>query len=645
MSSLEVSPLIGNGMVLQQGASAPVWGKAVPGAQVSVRFLGKTYRAKTGLDGRWRVLLPSRLAGGVVGGPHEIAVSAAGERKVFKDIHFGDVWICSGQSNMEMPMCRLRDDFPEEWEPPVNPMIRQFKVPQEWDFCGPRKDLSGGCWTTASAETLDEFSGAAWFFARAMFKSRGTPIGLVNASWGGTPVEAWMSRDALSAFPEKIALAGKYSDLAFCKRLANQNEMAIKVWHDGLAVGDRGLAEGWHTSKTILSQWGKMSLPGTFSEAGLDKFYGAVWFRRQIEVGAELAGGDSRLWLGTIADADTVYVNGTEVGSTAYRYPPRKYEIPAGLLREGKNWIVIRVVCWDGTGGVTEDKDFRLFSGSRFDPSAESIDLSGVWEYRVGMRAGKPCPEQVFLQRQPMGLFNAMISPLLDLPCKGILWYQGESNASNSGEYKDLFASHIADWQGKWQRAEVDEPESEPSPLPFLFVQLPVWGKPGENAESSSWAALREAQRAALSLPSTGMAVGLDLGEWNDLHPVNKKGIGRRLAMAAERLVYKNRNTAPGPLFRGMKCGPDRLLLIFSNCGMGLVANGDPHVTVIAKGKHHRVPVIIDGPDYVSVDISELDTPEMVMYAWADNPRDRQLYNSDGLPAVPFMAKVVDISL
>ena len=617
-----VSPLIGNGMVFQQGVPVPVWGGAAPGTWVSVRFMDRTYRVKAGPDGRWRVPLGSQP----FGGPHEIIVSGSGKRTVFRDIYFGDVWVCSGQSNMEMPMQRLRDNFPEEWESPVNPMIRQFKVPQEWDFSGPRQDLSGGGWTVASPETLHEFSGTAWFFARKVFESHGVPIGLVNAAWGGTPVEAWMSREALAAFPGKAALGDKYADSALCGKIARQNDAAMKAWYDELAIGDRGLAEEWRKLKATFSQWGKISLPGSFAKASLDKFYGSVWLRKEIAVGAEFAGKDSRLWLGTITDADTVYVNGVEVGSTAYRYPPRKYAVPAGLLREGKNWIVIRVVCCNGTGGVTEGKDFRLFSDD------ETFELNGAWEYRVGMWASRPCPEPFFFQRQPMGLFNAMIAPMLDFPCKGVLWYQGESNESNPGEYRDLFAAHVADWQGRWCRAD--------ETLPFLFVQLPIWGKPGENDEGSSWAALRDAQRAALSLPATGMAAGLDLGEWNDLHPLDKKGVGRRLALAAERLVFKKRNSSPGPLFQGVRHSQGRLLLVFGNCGLGLVADEKPHVTVVAGGKHYRLPGEIEGFDCLSVDVSSVRNPERVLYAWADNPRDRQLHNSEGLPAIPFRAEI-----
>jgi len=562
-----------------------------------------------------------------------MTVSASGQRKTFRDIYFGDVWICSGQSNMEMPMQRLRDNFPGEWDEPVNPLIRQFKVPQEWDFSGSRSDFSGGHWTVASKDSLNEFSGAAWFFAREIFKNHGTPIGLINAAWGGTPVEAWMSHDALAAFPKKLALSKKYADSAACDAVMRESEAAIKAWYDALAIGDRGFAEKWHRPQTILSQWGKIFLPGVFSKAYLDKFYGAVWLRKQVELSAEFAQRESRLWLGTIIDADTVYVNGTEVGSTTYRYPPRKYTVPAGLLREGKNTIVMRVVCCNGDGGVTEDKDFRLFSNT------ESVELEGTWEYRVGMRATRPCPEAFFFQRQPTGLFNAMIAPMLDYPCKGILWYQGESNDSNPREYKSLFAAHIKDWQGKWRCTDTDK---QPSTLPFLFVQLPIWKEPGENKESSSWAILREAQYSALSLPSTGMAVGLDLGEWNDLHPINKRDVGRRLALAAERLVFGNKNTAPGPLFQNAKRRYGRLILTFDNCGEGLVASEEAYVTVVAGRKSHRLPAEIESPNQISVDVSSIPNPEKLLYAWADNPIDRQFYNSEGLPMVPFQVDVTD---
>ena len=622
MSSFVVSQLFGDGMILQQGVPVPVWGETAPAMWVSVKFMGKLYRVKSNENGKWRVSMASQPCGG----PYEMTISSSGKKKVFKDVYFGDVWVCSGQSNMEMPMQRLRDDFPEEWDAPINPLIRQFKVPQEWEFSGPRQSIAGGCWVAAAEKTLGEFSAAAWFFARKIFENNDVPIGLVNATWGGTPVEAWMSREALAAFPEKIAAGKKYENPLLRNTISRHSEAAIKAWNDALAIGDRGGAEQWQKPQPTVSQWGKVTLPGVFSKIGLDKFCGAVWFRRQIEANAELAQGSSKLWLGTIADTDTVYINGVEVGSSDSSCWPRKYAVPAGLLREGENWIVIRVVCGSSDGGISEGKGFRIFSDS------ESIELGGFWEYRVGIRAAKLCPAPFYFQRQPSTLFNAMIAPLVDYPCKGILWYQGESNADNAGEYKELFAAHISDWQSKWQ--------TEEGSIPFIFVQLPIFGKPGENSESSSWAILREAQREALLLPSTGMAAALDLGEWDDIHPTNKKDVGCRLALAAEREASKNKNSAPGPLFRNMKHSQGRLLIRFDNCGKGLVAQETPHVTVIAEGKSHRLPAQIEGSDRLSVDISLAQNPEKLLYAWADNPRDRQLYNSDGLPAIPFRAEV-----
>jgi sialate O-acetylesterase len=559
------------------------------------------------------------------GGPHRLEISSPETAEIFiiRDVYAGDVWLCSGQSNMELPMQRLRDDFPEEWQTTV-PLIRQFKAPQEWEFAGPRADLSGGCWTVASAETLHEFSGTAWFFAKKIFENYNMPIGLIIAAWGGSPVEAWMSREALAAFPDKIARGEQYADAARRDAITRRNEAEIQEWEARVCREDRGLAESWQQPRTDSAEWRRagwreINLPGNFAAAGLDQFCGVVWLRRECTVGANLAGKPASAWLGTIVDADTVYVNGVEIGNTTYRYPPRKYPIPAGLLREGVNEIVIRVVCCKGEGEVTHGKSFRIFSDSG------SVDLTGNWLYRVGMTA-VPRPDAFFFQWQPMGLYNAMIAPLLDYPVRGVIWYQGESNDGNPGEYGELFTALIKDWRRKRRQPD----------LPFLFVQLPIFGEPKENDESSSWAIIREAQRSALSLPSTGMAAGLDLGEWNDLHPINKKDIGRRLALAAERVVFKNKNTAPGPMHRATQRRQNRLLITFDNCGAGLTAHEKPYVSIVSGGALVRLPAHIESPECVSVDISSIKNPEKVLYAWANNPRDRQLYNADGLPVIPF---------
>jgi sialate O-acetylesterase len=596
---------------------------------VTVTFLGKTYQSQTETDGKWQMLLDPVQAGG----PFTMDIESVDAKICIKDIYSGDVWLCAGQSNMELTMQRLRDNYPEEWTPQDFPPIRQFKAPQEWDFSGPREELSGGSWTIATAETIHEFSGTAWFFAKNLYEKYRLPIGLICTAWGGTPIEAWMSREALDAFPEKIAQSEQYADPAVCKEIGAKNEAAIQGWEGQMHRDDEGLKDKWQNPETNLSTsgWNDITLPGDFAEAGLgtnrllSDFCGVIWLCREFEVKADFAAHDARVWLGTIVDADTVYINGVEVGNTAYRYPPRKYRIPAGLLREGKNRIVIRVTCVNDQGGITKDKPFRVFSGQG------CVELAGTWKYRVGAKA-PPRPEAFFFQRQPMGPFNAMIAPILKFPLRGVIWYQGESNDRNPDDYEVLFKAMIQDWRNK----------SGQENLPFLFVQLPIFGNPAENYEASSWAIIREAQSAALSLPATGMATGLELGEWNDLHPLNKKEVGRRLFLAAERVVFGNENAPGGPMCRDVQLRGNRLVLTFDNCGSGLVARGTPYVSIVADGTLLRLPAEIEGLDSLSVDISSIENkkPEKILYAWADNPKDRQLYNGEGLPVIPFRVTI-----
>jgi sialate O-acetylesterase len=616
MEKLMLSPIMGESMVLQQDVPLPLWGKACPHTRVTLAFLGESYAAESDAGGSWRIVLEPLSSGG----PYTMEFSSGGETIQIGDIYSGDVWLCSGQSNMELPMERIRDDFPEEWRTPVNSLIRQFMVPQEWDFSGPRRELSGGVWTAASAETLKDFSGTAWFFAKKMYENHGIPIGLIKAAWGGTPIEAWMSREALADFPEKIALGERYADAAYRDGILKESQEAAAAWIRKTEWEDSGLTGKWHLSETDDSRWETLSLPGDFSEAGLEGFCGVVWLRRSFDVPPALAGKEARIWLGTIVDADTVYVNGIEIGGITYRYPPRKYTIPAGLLQNGKNQITIRVICNNGQGGITRDKPFRIFSDQ------EAVELAGSWKYKTGMSASGARPAEFCPHYQPMGLFNAMIAPLLNFPVRGVLWYQGESNDSEPQNYGALFISMIRDWRDKYRQEA----------LPFLFVQLPLYGFPGENTESSSWAMLREAQASALALPATGMAAALDLGEWNDLHPVNKKDVGYRLALTAERLLYNQENTAPGPMPRGAYLQNNTITITFDNCGGGIRACGKPYISVLSKDSAFRLPAEIAGPDCLSIDVSSVKNPKKVLYAWADNPADRRLYNAEGLPVIPF---------
>jgi sialate O-acetylesterase len=627
MKGLLVSPVISDGMVLQRDSNFPIWSRK----KITVNFLGKVYEAQSA-DGKWLVTLDPVNAGG----PFEMEIKSDDESVTVKDIYSGDLWLCSGQSNMEMAMDRLYDDFSEEWELKEFPVIRHFKVPQEWDFSSPRDDLSGGSWQTPSKETLYGFTATPWFFARNLYEKYRIPIGLINNAWGGTPVETWMSSEALSGFPEKIALGRQYTDEKKRDEIAGGAASAISEWETNVTHEDTGISKEWKNPVTNISSWDDIFLPGDFSDAGLVNFCGAIWLAKDFEVKADFAAKEVKVWLGTIVDSDTVYVNGVEIGNTGYRYPPRKY-VPKGLIKEGKNRIVIRVICNNGEGGVTVDKPFRIFTDS------ESVELSGIWKYKIGAKANKR-PDEFFFQRQPMGNFNAMAAPILKFPLKGVIWYQGESNDSNPNDYEKLFPLMINDWR-KTNRSEK---------LPFLFVQLPIWKEASDNNEQHSWAIIRQAQSAAMSVPNTGMACALELGEWNDIHPINKKDVGYRLFLAAEKLISGVDNTSPGPVVSRFERQQNKINIFFNNCGKCLTvvtshsSKGEPstamyenepntaYVSVIGENGQVRKPAKIEGANSISVDIEAIKNQKRILYAWADNPRDRQLFNSDGLPALPF---------
>ncbi|MCL2758663.1 MAG: hypothetical protein FWD22_00400 [Treponema sp.] len=606
-----ISPFISNGMVMQRDVPFPVWSKK----NITINFLGKIYKAQP-LNGKFLITIDPAEAGG----PYEMEISSDSGSVVIKDIYYGDLWLCSGQSNMEMQMDRLHDDFNEEWLIKDYPLVRQFKVPQEWDFSAPREDLTGGSWIQPSKERLSEFGATPWFFAKNLYEKYKIPIGLVMTAWGGTPVESWMSDAALADFPEKIAEGKQYASEEKRNEIAATTGAAIQKWETNLSHDDEGKSKKWENPQTDISSWDEIKLPGNFSDAGLVNFSGVIWLAKEFDVSAGFASQDAKVWLGTIVDSDTVYINGTEIGNTGYRYPPRKY-IPNNLIKQGKNRIVIRVVCNNGEGGVTSDKPFRIFTDK------ESAELSGTWKYKTGAKA-QTRPNEFFFQRMPMGNYNAMIAPVLKFPFKGVIWYQGESNESAAHEYNKLFCSMIKDWR-----------KNNGSELPFLFVQLPIFCPVSDNYEQAHWAVLREAQAQVLSLPATGMAAALELGEWNDIHPINKKDVGYRLFLAAEKTLFGVKNTSPGPMLQNFELLENKILLHFNNCGIGLnidAPSSDAYFSVIGTDGQVRLPGKIENNDTISIDISSVKNPKKVLYAWADNPRDRQLFNSDGLPVIPF---------
>ena len=623
-SQIRLPKLIQSGMVLQRDASVRVWGWASKNERITLRFLDSTYTTDADSTGNWSV----RLAPAAAGGPHLLKIFGR-DTVVLSDIFTGDVWLCSGQSNMELPMRRVAPVYPREIEESSNAFIRCFTVPQRYNFCEQQRDVDSGAWMQATPQNVLSFSAVAYFFAKSLFERYRVPIGLINSSLGGSPAESWMSDDALKSFPPYRAEAQKWKDSALVAATINGDRIRIGAWYDRLRRTDAGYknpAKPWSAVNVRTSDWKSMSVPGIWTTTELAGVNGSVWFRRSVRVPDLLAGRSAVLVLGRIIDADSVYVNGRFVGTTGYQYPPRRYAIPEKLLRGGMNSIAVRIISNNGTGGFVPDKPYVLIV------DGDSIDLKGKWKYRIGA-VMPPLAGETFIRWKPEGLFNGMIAPLRFYRIKGVIWYQGESNVDRPEEYRTLFPALIRDWRQTWSQGD----------FPFLFVQLPNFMEAKSYPAESNWAMLREAQREALSVPNTGMAVTIDIGEWNDIHPVDKKDVGARLALAARKLAYgEDSLTASGPSVRSVVVAGNRIIVSFDNVGTGLIARGggplDGFAIAGSNKKFIWARAAIQGKSVVVWNES-IKSPIAVRYAWADNPAGANLYNSEGLPASPFQSE------
>ncbi len=613
--------LVSDGMVLQRDAQAKVWGWAAEGEAVTINFDGRTYRATTGTDGKWTVLLSELKAGG----PYTMEIRAS-NHITLQNVLVGDVWVCSGQSNMQLWMGRVKYRYADVIAHADNPIIRQFIVPGRYDFQEPQDDVTSGRWVSANPESVLEFTAVGYFFAKTLFERYRVPIGLINASLGGSPAEAWLSEEALKAFPEHLDTAKRFRDSAYRNQIMEKDKAVSDAWYARVQQLDRGQAKDqrpWYDPGCDASEWATMNVPGYWADEGLGRVNGVVWFRKEIDVPASMIGKPARLWLGRIVDGDSTYVNGTLVGSVSYQYPPRIYDVPANLLKEGKNVIVVRIISNGGRGGFVLDKPYRLSA------AGHTIDLQGQWQYKLGATMD-PLPGKRFIEWQPLGLYNGMIAPLVNCRIKGVIWYQGESNTGRALEYRRLFPALIADWRAKWHQGD----------FPFLYVQLANFMEATDQPSESNWAELREAQLRTLAVPNTAMAVTIDLGEWNDVHPLNKEDVGKRLALAAQKIAYGDDEVVhSGPIYESMEIEGNKIILTFKHIGAGLVSRGGDELSQFAIAgadkKFVWAKAEIEGNTIVvwSEDVSQ---PVAVRYAWADNPEGANLYNREGLPASPF---------
>jgi len=634
-ANIKLPVLVSDGMVLQRDTKLIIWGWASPGEKVQVKFNKKTISTFTDSEGNWRISLPPMKAGG----PFTMEVKGNNTITI-NDILIGDVWFCSGQSNMVLNMERVKEKYPEDIAGADFQEIRNFFIPTASDVASIHKDLPPGKWVSASPENVLGFGAVTFFFARSIYKEYKVPIGIINSSVGGTPIEAWISEEGIKEFPQLESRVERIKDTAFINpilRAARVRPGSGQKPPENPRAADKGMSgpKPWYDVTYVPEGWHKYWLPGYWDDQGVKGLDGVAWFRKEINLPVTMTDKPAKLFLGRIVDADNVYVNGVLSGSITYQYPPRRYNLPSGLLKPGKNIIVIRVTNNAGKGGFVPDKPYWLVAGN------DSIDLRGEWLYRVGQvfRPASYEPgtgsQSISMQNEPTGLYNTMVAPLINYRIKGFLWYQGEANTGKPKEYQQLLQALVSDWRNKWQEGT----------LPFLFVQLPNFMEVQYLPSESQWAELRFCQLKSLSVPNTAIAVTIDIGEWNDIHPLEKKVVGERLALAARKLVYgKEKIVYSGPIFRSAVQDGDRIIIEFDHIGSGLAIKGGGDLNHFAVAGTDRKFVWAEArieDNHVIVRSDEIKGPVFVRYAWADNPEGANLYNIEGLPASPFEATVL----
>jgi len=621
IAQIELHTLFTDNIVLQRNAEVPVWGWAEAGERISVDFNNKTVTAKADKNGKWRAVLPKMKAGG----PYEMTISGSGAPISLSNIMVGDVWVCSGQSNMEW-IVQNSNDAEAEIAAANDEMIRHFKVSRTYSDA-PAEKLEGGPWEVTSSETVGNFTAVGYFFAKNLRQERDVAIGLLNSSWGGSRIEPWMSAQVLG-YPDAKGTLMKIRQEQEARLQAAKAKLEEMVGElpekDAGMDGEQAL---WAAADYDDTNWRTMALPKLWEDE-LPELDGIVWFRKTIELSAAEAEAGITLHLGKIDDSDLTWVNGQKVGETIGQYNvDRYYEVAPDILQAGKNVITIRVEDTGGGGGIYGEADLLYLESS-----AGERSLAGDWKYKVGKGSFSISAGRV--NHTPTLLYNKMINPILDFPITGVIWYQGESNAGENDayEYRKLFANMIEDWRKRWTNS---------GQFPFLFVQLANYMEAKDQPGESSWAMLRESQSETLSVPNTGQAVIIDIGEADDIHPRNKQDVGYRLALAAEKLAYgKDDIVYSGPTFKSMKKEGNKIRLGFRHTGSGLMAKdryGYLKGFAIAGADKEFVwaKAQIDGNEVI-VWSDAVKNPVAIRYAWADNPDDANLYNKEGLPASPF---------
>lgn len=618
-AAINLPKIFSDHMVIQRDAPINIWGWADPGEKVTVTFNKATGSTVTDKAGNWSVTLKPMS----YGGPFELAVKSKSNSITLKNILIGDVWVGSGQSNMEWIIQNTKD-AEKEIANANYPTIRHFAVEKATSFT-PENDLAGGTWKECTPQNAGDFSAVAYFFGRKLNEDLNVPIGLINSSWGGTNIQTWMSWEVMSQKEEY-----KQADLGSLSKTLEDQESRLEKYTKALE-SEPGKAGKWNET-TDFSDWKTMKIPTLWEATEVGNADGYMWFGKEFSLTAEQLGQPVTLSLGPIDDIDETYVNGQLVGSMSVWNSDRVYSVPTGVLKPGKNVITIRVYDGAGGGGIYGKAGFLFYEAA-----GKRTTLVGDWYYKHGVLNTEFGIKDSGPNSFPSLLYNAMIAPIIPFPIKGVIWYQGEANTHEAEKYSQLFPEMIADWRSKWK-----------SDFPFFWVQLANFMESDDQPiPHSDWASLREAQSKTLTVPKTGQAVIIDIGEAEDIHPRNKQDVGYRLALAAEKIAYGQEVVYSGPVFKSMQNAGDKLILSFDQLGSGLWIKdkyGYPKGFAIAGADQKFVwaKAQVDG-DKVVVYHPSIKEPVAVRYAWGDNPDDANLYNKEGLPACPFRTDTWDL--
>jgi sialate O-acetylesterase len=612
-----ISPIFGDNMVLQRGKTNTIWGWAGAGEKIAVEISGRTVVATATAAGRWQAqFLPPQ-----VGGPYTLTVSGP-TNVTFTNLLVGDVWLCGGQSNMEMPLERARNGAAEV-QAASHPQLRLFNVKQQPAYAA--ASTVPGAWKVCSPQTVTEDGGVSavgYFFARKIQSETNVPIGLIKDCWGGTPAESWASPAALGSFPEFAAGLKEVARLH--AQGGPEHGNFITHWYDEFDAGQKG---NWTAADCDDRDWKPVTLPGGFAELGVPTTPAVCYFRKTITLPDPLPAGSAKLRLGIVERMDTAHINSQWVGASAWVENPRAYTINDGILKPGTNVLCVRVFKTKPDGGFqSAPGQLKLVLGDKTE-----IPLAGEWKGRLSVDAQPPHPLPLGFENwpsMPAVLYNGMIAPVAPFAISGALWYQGESNVGRAGQYRKLLPAMIAGWRKAFQQGD----------FPFYIVSLAAFQQRKAAPGDDGWAELRDAQAdIARTVSNSGLAITIDVGDADDIHPKDKKEVGERLALCALANHYGRKLVFAGPTFDRAETVPGALKLHLNNAAGGLVVKGDTLGEFAVAGADRKwfwAEARIEG-DAVVVSSPKVSEPKFVRYAWQANPL-ATLYNGVGLPAVPF---------